>query len=342
MVDDDELLLDEIADEVESLPAGLSNADVAVMLEERGRGLATGTRGRAAWLCHAGEHWELAGEHERARGCYEQAARDGGPATIDPRAELFSVLVALGETERADELLAALRRDLAAGDVRGDAHDFVGETLEEQGRLEEALRWFSAGLTQALNRGRDEEQEYGCLNGRYRCRRALGLPQDRYDLLCEELRRSTRHEFDIAESTPAGPREPGGVARLAVLYWPPDEFAELLVRWPAMGEDYGAEQAGHRRTVERHLRELADSGTRVMVARGRVTDYVAYAKDGDRDPATAATRAGYAAHLAIRGNAAPWPPGRNDRCWCGSGAKYKKCCGALRFPAPGDGPAADA
>ena len=21
-------------------------------------------------------------------------------------------------------------------------------------------------------------------------------------------------------------------------------------------------------------------------------------------------------------------PGRNDACWCGSGKKYKKCCGA--------------
>ncbi len=22
----------------------------------------------------------------------------------------------------------------------------------------------------------------------------------------------------------------------------------------------------------------------------------------------------------------PWPPQRNARCWCGSGAKYKRCC----------------
>ncbi|MEO5876158.1 MAG: SEC-C domain-containing protein [Streptosporangiaceae bacterium] len=26
-----------------------------------------------------------------------------------------------------------------------------------------------------------------------------------------------------------------------------------------------------------------------------------------------------------------WPPGRNDTCWCGSGAKYKKCCAAPSF-----------
>ena len=25
----------------------------------------------------------------------------------------------------------------------------------------------------------------------------------------------------------------------------------------------------------------------------------------------------------------PQKPGRNDPCWCGSGRKYKKCCGAV-------------
>ncbi|MEU3308968.1 SEC-C metal-binding domain-containing protein, partial [Nocardiopsis sp. NPDC006832] len=23
-----------------------------------------------------------------------------------------------------------------------------------------------------------------------------------------------------------------------------------------------------------------------------------------------------------------WPPERNRPCWCGSGRKYKKCCGS--------------
>jgi uncharacterized protein YecA (UPF0149 family) len=35
----------------------------------------------------------------------------------------------------------------------------------------------------------------------------------------------------------------------------------------------------------------------------------------------------YAAELANRGAAIRWPPERNAVCWCGSGAKYKKCCG---------------
>lgn len=31
--------------------------------------------------------------------------------------------------------------------------------------------------------------------------------------------------------------------------------------------------------------------------------------------------------LTPEGELIPWPPERNDPCWCGSGAKYKKCCG---------------
>jgi uncharacterized protein YchJ len=27
------------------------------------------------------------------------------------------------------------------------------------------------------------------------------------------------------------------------------------------------------------------------------------------------------------GGAISWPPPRNAPCWCGSGTKYKKCCG---------------
>lgn len=337
MADDPyEALLDEIFDDVEELAAELPRRELALTLEQRARELAPGTPGRAAWLSHAGEHWELAGELARARDCYERAAEDGGPAWLDPRAELFGVLVKLGDKDRAEELLDELRRDLAAGRVSGDAHDFVGETLEEQGRLTEALRWFSAGLTRARNQGRDEAQQYGCLNGRYRVRRTLGLPLDRYDALCEEMRHNTRAEFDAADSAPAGPDDPGTTARLALLYWPPDQFTEVLARWPAMGEDCGTEHAEHRSIVERHLRRLADSGVRVSVTRGTVVDYVEFAKRRDRDPAESSTRAGYAAHLALLGHATSWPPGRNQPCWCGSGSKYKKCCGGLRFSPPGE------
>lgn len=37
----------------------------------------------------------------------------------------------------------------------------------------------------------------------------------------------------------------------------------------------------------------------------------------------------YVDTLAATNRVVEWPPGRNDRCWCGSGTKYKRCCGAL-------------
>jgi len=46
------------------------------------------------------------------------------------------------------------------------------------------------------------------------------------------------------------------------------------------------------------------------------------------DPDTGEARSGYAAQLLERGDAIAWPPGRNDPCWCRSGRKYKRCCGA--------------
>jgi uncharacterized protein YecA (UPF0149 family) len=59
-----------------------------------------------------------------------------------------------------------------------------------------------------------------------------------------------------------------------------------------------------------------------------VDEYVVWCDERGEDPEDA--RAGYAARLLAAGEAIPWPPGRNEPCWCGSGRKYKKCCG----PAP--------
>ncbi len=55
---------------------------------------------------------------------------------------------------------------------------------------------------------------------------------------------------------------------------------------------------------------------------------VAWCAEHDEDPEEA--RAAYAAHRMRDGEAIPWPPGRNEPCWCGSGRKYKKCCGPAR------------
>ncbi|MGH9056067.1 MAG: SEC-C metal-binding domain-containing protein [Acidimicrobiales bacterium] len=78
--------------------------------------------------------------------------------------------------------------------------------------------------------------------------------------------------------------------------------------------------------MKRLARTLAGHPMRVspMTVDG-LTDYCA----GEEAAGTGEARSSYAAEIARRGEATPWPPGRNGPCWCGSGRKYKTCCGPV-------------
>ena len=324
-VDRDAALVEAIADEVEEMWGRFPPARLALDLEQRADDLAPGTPGRAAWLVHAGEHWEMAKDFDRARSCYERAMMDGGSAWIDPRASLISLLLDQGDAARADELLGALRQDIAANGAMGPVHDWVGEALEECGRLREALRWYGAGLTY-LEREDPDRVPIGCLNGRYRVRRALELPRDRYDEICEAERAESKRRYDEELDDMSGTARRS--AALAVLFWPADQFDRLLARWPQFAEDYGADHESHRVRVERHLHELSREHAQVSIGSADLDDYLRFASRHLEDPAAHPARAAYAAELGRTGRTIPWPPGRNDQCWCGSGRKYKKCCGS--------------
>jgi tetratricopeptide (TPR) repeat protein len=331
---DEHALVAAISDRVDELAIDHDPEALAPLLEQRAHDLAPDAPGRAAWLSHAGEYWEIAEEPERALSCYDEALAHGGPTWIDVRASLVGVLLGLGDEPRADALLDELRQDLAKGPLHGPVQEYVGEKLEAHDRPEDALQWFSAGVLSAERDG-DEAAQSGNLDGRFRVRRSLGLPLDDYDELSLERRRGfapavdSRPGFEDDLTEPAPRREPP--LRLTLLYWPAQEFDRLLTRWPEMAEEYGEEHAEHRGLVERHLRKLDDEGVRASVSAGCVEEYVEFATDEDKDPAEDTTRANYAARLGAAGRIVAWPPGRNAPCWCGSGTKYKKCCGGLRF-----------
>lgn len=178
-------MYEDILDEAEDLRTDLPAPEVAQILERRGRELEPGAAGRAAYLYHAAEQWRIENEQDRVRACLEEAVRDGGSATVDPRAGLVDALLVDGETARADELMTELRRDIPRGRARGEVHLFVGEALEEHGRLKEALRWFTAGVTRAEL---DGDIDGMSLLGRFRVRRELELPHDTYDDMAESYR----------------------------------------------------------------------------------------------------------------------------------------------------------
>ncbi|WP_419995045.1 SEC-C domain-containing protein [Streptomyces boninensis] len=195
--------------------------------------------------------------------------------------------------------------------------------------------------------------------GRHRVRRLLKQPHDDADNLADELHSDrpsllsghdtlddlhdpARHQLAVGED-PAAPQ--AEIERLAgeidarrqaasrprmtcALFWPEAEFAQLISRWPAAADAYGTDHRDHTRRVEGMLSKLADDGAvHLGVAHGTMADIDAYLSGEDASPEDRSTRAAYAADLAARGQAHPWPPPRNSPCWCGSGRKYKKCCG---------------
>src|SRR6185312_9192346 len=140
----------------------------------------------------------------------------------------------------------------------------------------------------------------------------MGLPHDEYDNLADRLRAASTHALDALDDGPA-----------TLLYWPEAEFTALLTRWPALVDSYPKTWDEHRTQIERALADAAGlGGADLGVVAGTVEGLAAFAGE---EPVDEEALDEYADSLDEVGLTA-WPPGRNDACWCGSGAKYKKCC----------------
>jgi uncharacterized protein YecA (UPF0149 family) len=112
----------------------------------------------------------------------------------------------------------------------------------------------------------------------------------------------------------------------AVARFPRDQVDPALARWPGLADDLKDPDA-YCRTIEARLREVqAGTGRVPSVAPMNVDAFLEFASGQGLDPSTGTARSRFAALLGCRGETVPWPPGRNDPCWCSSGRKYKRCC----------------
>jgi hypothetical protein len=209
---------------------------------------------------------------------------------------------------------------------------YVSEALEGAGRSELAVDWLTPALETALQRrsalaahrgGRVYEQAaviaYGLAEVRHRLRRELDLPHDEHDLLADQLRDAVDELVDDDDGSYEG---------TVVLFWPREELQRLLRRWPDLAQTYGTDWDAHRVLLEQSLTRLSQSGeARLAVVAGSVDGLAAHARDHGGEPADAAVRQSYVEHLEdVDTPRRAWPPQRNQPCWCGSQAKYKKCC----------------
>ena len=156
---------------------------------------------RSEAYLRAGEQWLLADDPAAAAQGFRRALEDGGPAFVDPRVPLARALFLLGKPAEAQSLLDQLK-DEGLRDPR--ACDLVAELLVERSDLTGALDWATAGVELCLQRrsngglglrvvaddspGDDAEAELRLLLSlRYRIRNDLGLPEDRYDELLDDV-----------------------------------------------------------------------------------------------------------------------------------------------------------
>lgn len=142
--------------------------------------------------------------------------------------------------------------------------------------------------------------------------------------------RHARRQDDTWEQPPDRP--PAGLrsAMVVALAWfPRGEWEKAVAAWPDLLDELPADHTAYSHRIEARMKRLARTlaGHPMRVAPMTVDGLSEFSVEAQVPPGTGEARSSFAAELARRGDAVAWPPGRNCPCWCGSGRKYKTCCG---------------
>jgi SEC-C motif len=218
----------------------------------------------------------------------------------------------------------------------------AGELLEARARTELALVWFDLAVSLLTADERAAMRSAGALGmyarmiaaGRRRVRRARGLPNDEPD---DAVPQPRIPGLDGFVSTDGLLELPGRIPARQVrsLFWQVREFDEAVRRWPAIFSGNGPDHSAYHARLESRWRQLAERGVaRITLVPASADGLARFAERTGADPGDEHTRQAYMNEIATTG--IEWPPARNAACWCGSGRKYKKCCGnpAARSTAP--------
>jgi hypothetical protein len=221
------------------------------------------------------------------------------------------------------------------------AWQIAAELLQEQGELDEALTW----LTMATERFTEDElviltsdagwasQPGMLVRNRRKIRAEIGLPPDLTDLLVpdeDKILALLRKPFPSLDEAVDAVRA-NGLARTEVrmLFWPRAEFQTARKRWHEV-IDADVDESEYYPALEAKLGTLAAEGAhRISIVPCDVDTFAAHlAQTGESQP-DSASRQDYLDARYRQGHYFRWPPQRNQPCWCGAAAKYKKCCGRI-------------
>lgn len=293
-------------------------------------------------------HSELADAYDRL-GRVEDALRHadalaehGYRSEPDSRCRRAEILTRHGRLAEAAAIW-----DAVAADTPDDVWVYNNAGLEcgAIGEHELALSWLTRALELALRTG-DPERLLDQLRNLCAASLAkLGREPDELQAAVPNLTVPGRWESPISlkTSTPIDrevsiAREPAPLMPVALAWLPADEYADWPRRWPDLSDspllhDEEGEPVSHVvycRRMEGKLRAHSETGMpRLSVVPVRSAEFIPWVPGNAPDePDPSQLRAQYAADVARDpSRKIAWPPGRNDPCWCGSGRKYKKCCG---------------
>ena len=116
---------------------------------------------------------------------------------------------------------------------------------------------------------------------------------------------------------------------IAVGWFPVGQLEQALALWPGLVAGWGVNgYADYCHHIDRQLRalELADD-THIVLSPIEVKAYIRWCKNMLADSGEPDARSRYAAEVATRGRARPWPPPAGKQCWCGRDEAYEECCG---------------
>lgn len=281
-------------------------------------------------LVEAASYWRMADKPDREEQALLAAVdADTGNCLFDPRAAYGDFLMHQGRTDEAEKLFAEV---LHGGSLREQTYMCAAHAFAHAGRSREALRWFNVGAQRLFPDLAEIEYDlamgdngFELLRERDILRRELGEPTDAVDeAFAWAMRRGAEvlHNIEDIQRASQDDTDP-------VLYWPEREFDELRRRFP--DSHLHETHTQHRQSVEASLRSHSRTNAAVALVSGSVSDYLRYAGQHDLRADASDPQLSYAADLLRQGDTGDWPPERNQPCWCGSGRKYKKCCGSPGF-----------
>lgn len=182
--------------------------------------------------------------------------------------------------------------------------------LLEDDRDEEALPLLAEALDLGMRVASDETLMRKVADERLAALTRVGVPPEEIDHRAREA---------LARHAPATP------------WFAADAFAAAQAAWGPAFAHAGAAYSDYVAELDRALRQSTGgvTGRNPVLVAITVADAEAFAAAEGWQAAWPVTHDQVAA-AAVRQDPTlgiAWPPGRNDPCWCGSGTKYKRCCG---------------